>query len=201
MSMRTTLQSTRVLRQSLRTSPVLHQSKPFADPFEFHTADENSLWNRVRKALVVNPESSSGNPLPAKFRTPEPASRPEKFTVPSSKASDVAENPYWKRDFRRQYPKTEIVTQGELAKLLIAQGGFESLPPISASEGSNSTAVTADSPAPSLAALYTSSAPSVGSFKPPTPPGLKFKWAPAKEDAPHDPQSYFPMYLANTTKA
>lgn len=38
----------------------------------------------------------------------------------------VAENPYYKRDFRRQYPKTEVVTQGELAKLLIAQGGFES---------------------------------------------------------------------------
>lgn len=98
-------------------------------------------------------ESSSGNPLPAKFRTPEPASRPEKMSVPSSKASDgqysptyskcpkphrpsltedpspfflVAENPYFKRDFRRMYPKTEVVTQGELAKLLIAQGGFES---------------------------------------------------------------------------
>ena len=37
----------------------------------------------------------------------------------------VAENPYYKRDFRRAFPKTEVVTQGELAKLLIAQGGFQ----------------------------------------------------------------------------
>ncbi|GAA5929288.1 uncharacterized protein JCM15063_004111 [Sporobolomyces koalae] len=198
--MRTALQQTRVARQSLRSSAVLRQAKPYADPFEFHTADETSLWGRVRKALVVNPESSSGNPLPAKFRTPEPASRPEKMSVPSSKASDVAENPYFKRDFRRQFPKTEVVTQGELAKLLIAQGGFEALPPVTASEGSTSTAVTADSPAPSLAALYTSNSPVSGSFKPPVPPGPKFRWAPAKENAPHDPNSYFPMYLADTTK-
>lgn len=70
--------------------------------------------------------SSTGNPLPIANRQPEPASRPERFSVPSSKASDVAENPYFRRDTRRNYPKTEVVTQPELAKLLIAQGGFES---------------------------------------------------------------------------
>lgn len=75
-------------------------------------------------------ESSTGNPLASQNRQPEPASRPEKFTVPSSKASDVAQNPYFKRDFRRMYPKTEVVTQGELAKLLIAQGGFEACVPL-----------------------------------------------------------------------
>jgi len=80
--------------------------------------------------LPVHSESSTGNPLASANRQPEPASRPEKFTVPSSKASDVAQNPYFKRDFRRMYPKTEVVTQGELAKLLIAQGGFEACVPL-----------------------------------------------------------------------
>ena len=70
--------------------------------------------------------SSTGNPLPIANRQPEPASRTERFSVPSSKASDVAQNPYFRRDTRRNYPKTEVVTQPELAKLLIAQGGFES---------------------------------------------------------------------------
>lgn len=59
-------------------------------------------------------------------RWPQPASRPETFTVPASRASDIAQNAYWQRDFRRMYPKTAVVTQAELASLLIAQGGFTS---------------------------------------------------------------------------
>lgn len=55
MSMRTSLQSTRVLGQGLRSSPVVRQSKQAADPFEFHTNDETPFWSRVRKAIVVNP--------------------------------------------------------------------------------------------------------------------------------------------------
>jgi hypothetical protein len=116
-------------------------SPPVNLPF-FQAAREQhgvSRWRRrcstedLSGAIRANPlpsffssESTSGNPLPSAFRQPEPGSRPEKFTVPSSKASDVAQNPYYKRDFRRNYPKTEFVTQDELAKLLIAQGGFES---------------------------------------------------------------------------
>ena len=46
--------------------------------------------------------------------------------MPASRASDIAQNAYWQRDFRRMYPKTEVVTQAELATLLIAQGGFTS---------------------------------------------------------------------------
>ncbi|GAA5963988.1 hypothetical protein JCM21900_005858 [Sporobolomyces salmonicolor] len=187
--MRAALRATRVLRQ---------RQSPSADPFAHHASGEG-VWDRIRKAIVVNPESSTGNPLPRDFRTPEPASRPEKFSVPASKASDVAQNPYYMRDFRRAFPKTEVVTQGELAKLLIAQGGFEALPPVASAEGSSSTAVTADSPGPSLASLYNTSA-AAGSFKPPTPPGPKYRWAPSAEPAPHDPNSYFPMYLASSEK-
>ncbi|GAA6004339.1 uncharacterized protein JCM10292_001432 [Rhodotorula paludigena] len=185
------LRSARVLRQKLTN-----------DPFAYHASDETPLWRKIRRAVVVNPDSSTGNPLPRANRQPEPASRPEKFTVPSSKASDIAQNPYYARDFRRNYPKTEVVTQGELAKLLIAQGGFEALPPVTAAEGEQTTAITADSPAPSLAALYSSSTAVAGSsFRPPTPPGLKFKWKASAEQAPHDPNSYFPMVLFDTTRA
>ncbi|GAA5987480.1 hypothetical protein JCM11641_003843 [Rhodosporidiobolus odoratus] len=190
--MRTVIRASRVLRQ---------QQKLTSDPFVYHTRDENPFWDKVRRATVVNPESSSGNPLVASFRQPEPASRSEKFTVPSSKASDVAENPYYKRDFRRNYPKTEIVTQDELAKLLIAQGGFESLPPVTAAEGSSTTAVTADTPTPSLSALYSNNTSvSTTGFRPPTPPGHKYKWFAAKEVVPHDPQSYFPMVNMSSEK-
>ncbi|GAA5899066.1 hypothetical protein JCM8208_002993 [Rhodotorula glutinis] len=184
------LRSTRVLRQKLS-----------ADPNVYHATDETPLWRKIRRAIVVNPESSTGNPLASANRQPEPASRPEKFTVPSSKASDVAQNPYFKRDFRRMYPKTEVVTQGELAKLLIAQGGFEALPPVTASESDKTTALTADSPAPSLAALYSTPSGAVSGFRPPKPPGRKYNWHASKEQAPSDPNAYFPMVLCDVTPA
>ena len=34
-------------------------------------------------------------------------------------ASDVAQNPYWKRDVRRAYPQISVVTQSELSTLLL----------------------------------------------------------------------------------
>lgn len=39
--------------------------------------------------------------------------------------SAVAGNAYFERDFRRQFPTTEFVTQSELAELLLTQGGIE----------------------------------------------------------------------------
>lgn len=41
----------------------------------------------------------------------------------------MAANPYYQRDFRRQYPKTEVLTQAELSTLLIAQSGINSRVP------------------------------------------------------------------------
>lgn len=35
------------------------------------------------------------------------------------KASDPADNPYWKRDVRRAYPRLSVVTQEELATFLL----------------------------------------------------------------------------------
>ncbi|ORY87520.1 hypothetical protein BCR35DRAFT_277434 [Leucosporidium creatinivorum] len=175
----------------MRCSPVVR--KLSADPWKTHAGDTSELMAKVRKALVVNPDSTSGNPLVRTFRQPEPASREEKFTVPASRASDVAQNPYHQRDFRRQYPKTEFVSQSELATLLVAQGGFTSLPAV-ASSSASTTAVTADTPAPSLSSLYSSpTAVAAPAFKPPTPPGLKFSWAPSKDVIPSDPNIDFPM--------
>lgn len=95
-------------------------------------------------AVVVNPEISSGLPLPALNRYPTPASRPEKYSTPATKgvlrlhaldkwpgslfsvASDPAQNPYWKRDVRRAYPQLSVVTQSELSTLLIEHSAAKS---------------------------------------------------------------------------
>jgi hypothetical protein len=43
--------------------------------------------------LTVNPEISSGLPIPAMNRNPAPASRPELYATPATEASDIAFNP------------------------------------------------------------------------------------------------------------
>ena len=48
-----------------------------------------------------------------------PGSRPEEYVEPlTSPAADLAENPYWKRDTRRDYPRTLVYSQSYIAGLL-----------------------------------------------------------------------------------
>ena len=54
------------------------------------------------------------------FRNPPPAGNDPKayddpVTIP---AGDIAENPYWKRDVRRSYPRLSVVNQGDVVGLL-----------------------------------------------------------------------------------
>ena len=59
-------------------------------------------------------------PLNAQFRKPAPGTNPpdlydDPTTVP---AADLAENPYWKRDTRRAYPRLSVVSQADVVGLL-----------------------------------------------------------------------------------
>ncbi len=49
--------------------------------------------NLIHPPLSVNPEISSGLPIPTLNRYPQPASRPERYATPATKASDIAFNP------------------------------------------------------------------------------------------------------------
>jgi hypothetical protein len=74
----------------------------------------------VSKLLSIDPNRSSGVPLNPQFRNPPPAGIDPKLyddptTVP---AADLADNPYWKRDVRRSYPRLSVVTQGDVVGLL-----------------------------------------------------------------------------------
>lgn len=56
----------------------------------------------------------------AQFRNPPPGGNDpllydDPVTVP---AADLAENPYWKRDIRRSYPKLSVVNQSDVVGLL-----------------------------------------------------------------------------------
>lgn len=54
------------------------------------------------------------------FRNPPPgALDPNSYDDPVTlPAADIAENPYWKRDVRRRYPKLSTITQADAVALL-----------------------------------------------------------------------------------
>ncbi|KAH9961233.1 NUZM, NADH-ubiquinone oxidoreductase 21.3 kDa subunit [Russula dissimulans] len=169
-----------------------------ADHTLYHLSPKG-FWKKFRDAVAVDPAISSGLPLPAVNRQPPPGSRPEKYSTPASKASDPAQNPYWKRDVRRAYPQLSVVTQSELSTLLIQHSG--AAPELAAPQGPDASSVPAV-PAQRLDLSEAIGAISVArkaysaSSLPPTPPTPFKRWVPERApDAPHDPNAYFPMLL------
>lgn len=86
-----------------------------------YTAASRGIWNKIRGWLAMVPNRSSGNALVGYFRNPAPYNLPtsaDDHTVGQKPAADIAENPYWKRDYRRNYPKTSVFNQSAIAGLL-----------------------------------------------------------------------------------
>ncbi|TFK54325.1 21 kDa subunit of NADH dehydrogenase [Heliocybe sulcata] len=176
-------------------------TKKFADSTKYHLSP-TGFWKKFRDAVVVNPEISSGLPLPNLNRYPQPGSRPEKYATPATKASDPAQNPYWKRDVRRTYPQLSVITQTELSSLLLQHSENQNLlgAPSEAKEGEKASVPATSSQSLDLTstiATITSARKAFSESKlPPILPTPYKKWIPERvEDAPHDPTAYFPMVL------
>ncbi|KAK1530336.1 AhpC/TSA family protein [Colletotrichum costaricense] len=85
-----------------------------------HTLQSTGIWERIRRSLAIDPNRSSGVPLNPTFRNPAPGANDplaydDPVTVP---AGDIADNPYWKRDARRNYPAISVVSQADVVGLL-----------------------------------------------------------------------------------
>jgi hypothetical protein len=85
-----------------------------------YTVQPQGIWARINNFFAVDPKRSTGIPLNPQFRNPTPGGNDPKLyddptTVP---AADLAENPYWKRDVRRQYPRLSVVKQPDVVALL-----------------------------------------------------------------------------------
>jgi len=88
--------------------------------YKKYTVGSVGIWEKIRRLLVVDPNRSSGVPFNSSYRNPSPASVPplsydDPVTLP---AGDIAENPYWKRDTRRNYSITSVMRQNDVAGLL-----------------------------------------------------------------------------------
>ena len=84
------------------------------------TLQSTGIWEAFRRFLAIDPERSNGVPLNPHFRNPTPGANPpleydDPVTLP---AGDIADNPYWKRDNRRNYPQLSVVNQSQFAQLL-----------------------------------------------------------------------------------
>ncbi|KAE8145590.1 hypothetical protein BDV25DRAFT_66806 [Aspergillus avenaceus] len=85
-----------------------------------YTLQSTGIWERLRRLLSIDPNRSTGVPLNAQYRLPTPGALPplsydDPVTVP---AGDIADNPYWKRDVRRGYPRLSTVNQADAVGLL-----------------------------------------------------------------------------------
>ncbi|KAF8973298.1 21 kDa subunit of NADH dehydrogenase [Flammula alnicola] len=173
-------------------------TKKAAESTLYHLSPKG-FWKKFREVVAVNPDISSGLPLAAVNRYPTPASRPEKYSTPATKASDPAQNPYWKRDVRRAFPQLSVVTQSELSSLLIEHSGAKAVSaPSDATDASGVPATERKVLDLSEAiATVTSTAQVYSESKlPPALPIPHKRWVPEQSpNAPHDEHSYFPMSL------
>ncbi|KAL9624950.1 MAG: hypothetical protein Q9160_000997 [Pyrenula sp. 1 TL-2023] len=85
-----------------------------------YTVQSHGVWERIRRLFAIDPSRSTGVPLNPQYRNPTPgALGPQTYddpvTVPSG---DIADNPYWKRDVRRNYPQLSVVNQADVVGLL-----------------------------------------------------------------------------------
>ncbi|PSR97647.1 NADH-ubiquinone oxidoreductase-like protein [Coniella lustricola] len=85
-----------------------------------HTLQSVGIWERIRRSLAIDPQRSNGVPLNPTFRWPtpggnDPMAYDDPVTVP---AGDIADNAYWKRDTRRNYPRLSVVDQASAVALL-----------------------------------------------------------------------------------
>lgn len=92
----------------------------FAETSKKYTVQSNGIWDRIRRALAIDENRSTGVPLNPQYRNPPPGANPpeaydDPVTVP---AGDIAENPYYKRDIRRSYPRLSVVKQADVVGLL-----------------------------------------------------------------------------------
>ncbi|KAH9485372.1 NADH-ubiquinone oxidoreductase 21.3 kDa subunit [Psilocybe cubensis] len=169
-------------------------SKKAAESTLYHLSPKG-FWKKFREVVAVNPEISSGLPSASLHRYPPPASRPEQYSTPAGKASDPAQNPYWKRDVRRAYPQLSVITQSDLSTLLIEHS---SAPAVAApAEGAG---VPAAKPVVDLAeaiTAITSTAKVYSEAKlPPSLPVPHKRWVPKlSPPPPHPEHTYFPMSL------
>ncbi|EEH22508.2 hypothetical protein PABG_04719 [Paracoccidioides brasiliensis Pb03] len=93
-----------------------------------YTLQSTGIWETLRRIFALDPNRSNGVPLNPQFRNPTPgALSPQSYDDPVTiPAGDIADNPYWKRDTRRNYARPSVLKQVDVVGLLTV--GSEAAP-------------------------------------------------------------------------
>ncbi len=126
-------------------------------PLQKQTLQSTGVWERLRRAFAIDPNRSNGVPLNPYYRYPAPGSvDPMRYddlvTLP---AGDIADNPYWKRDARRNYPALSVVSQADAVALLTVGSAAAPKAELIGEEGSKAIVAAAqDGQTKGLAAFF-----------------------------------------------
>ena len=85
-----------------------------------YTVGSRGIWEKIRRFFAIDPNRSDGIPMHAHYRNIAPGSlNPNEYAdVVTLPRGDIAGNPYWKRDTRRNYPALSTFTQQDVVGLL-----------------------------------------------------------------------------------
>jgi hypothetical protein len=99
---------------------LLPRSYGHADCLQKYTVQPKGIYGLINRIFALDPNRSTGIPMNPQFRNPPPgAVDPNAYDDPVTlPAADIAENPYWKRDVRRRYPRLSTITQADAVALL-----------------------------------------------------------------------------------
>ncbi|KAL2134111.1 hypothetical protein VTI74DRAFT_998 [Chaetomium olivicolor] len=112
-----------------------------------YTLQSTGIWERIRRAASIDPNRSNGVPLNPYNRNPSPGQNdPLKYDDPVTvPAGDIADNPYWKRDARRNYPRHSVVGQAQQVALLTVGSAAQPRVELIGEEGSKALVAAEES--------------------------------------------------------
>ncbi|KAI6379786.1 hypothetical protein MCOR25_001917 [Pyricularia grisea] len=172
------------------------------------TLQSAGIWEKIRKSLSIDPNRSNGVPLNPHFRYPAPGSNdPMAYDDPVTlPAGDIADNPYWKRDHRRNYPALSVIKQADAVALLTVGNAAAPKAELIGEAGEKALVQAKEAGNSGLAAFFEKNGKSaaldvfVGGL-PPTPAGeslISGKWDVHKYEVSE--QSYSEEYPARSFK-
>ncbi|OZJ02321.1 hypothetical protein BZG36_04446, partial [Bifiguratus adelaidae] len=144
-----------------------------------------------------NPKSTDGMLPVGKYRTPSPGSPQTPYVPPKTPNAKVANNYYFNRDTRRNYPRLAVYTQQDVAGLLMGGKVQESLPSVGADSQpvTDTKLVTPSQQTYDLAQVVAEQQVAFGNgVLPPTPGwGKKVEWNVSTDHEAIEEGIYWPM--------